>query len=111
MAKKALVVGCNYLNDPRPLQGCCNDAVNMHGILMEYYGFEEANIVILLDDAPDGWECEEPTAAKILECLDNLVEGAESGDVLVFYFSGHGGSREVRTRIRFQKLFLGHPHV
>lgn len=49
MAKRAMLVGCNYLGSYCPLYGCINDVTNMRKILMEVYGFEKKNIVFMVD--------------------------------------------------------------
>lgn len=94
MAKKALLVGVNYVGASgiNPLNGCCNDARRLRDVLINYYGFEETDIVILVDDPADG---ELPTHENIDKYLDKLIDGAESGDTLVFSFSGHGGRVKV----------------
>ena len=46
---------------------------------------------LLMDDGVS----EAPTRQNILNAVDWLVEGAQSGDSLFFHYSGHGG-QEVR---------------
>jgi hypothetical protein len=90
--KKALLVGCNYrgASGISELNGCCNDARRLSNVLMNYYGFEGTNIDILVDEPDDGPR-DFPTHANIYKYLHKLIDGAESGDTLVFSFSGHGG--------------------
>jgi hypothetical protein len=69
MTKRAFLVGVNAYHPPiTSLKGCVNDIHQMRSILQEYYGFKPQDIKL----------------------LDWLVEGAQSGDVLVFHYSGHG---------------------
>ncbi|OAE22421.1 hypothetical protein AXG93_2381s1170 [Marchantia polymorpha subsp. ruderalis] len=49
MAKRAVLVGCNYPGSYCPLYGCINDVTNMRKILMEVYGFKKKNIVFMVD--------------------------------------------------------------
>jgi hypothetical protein len=83
MARKALLVGLNAYRPPiHPLRGCINDAYQIKDILQDQYGFDPADIRLLLD--------EQATREAILTGLDWLVQGTLGGDVLVFHYSGHG---------------------
>ena len=62
MAKRALVVGCNYPGTDAALRGCANDAHTMHGLLTRYFGFPEGSIVLMLDTDP---ATPTPTGANI----------------------------------------------
>jgi hypothetical protein len=80
--RKALIVGINNYPDPDSrLNGCVNDAVDIYDTLL-ICGFPKTRRKLLLD--------EKATKANILNGLDDLIEGSEKGDVLVFYYSGHG---------------------
>ena len=56
MPNKALVIGINYTGQANPLRGCVNDAWNIAHFLVNNYGYEPQNILILTDDpnAPGG---------------------------------------------------------
>lgn len=83
MTKRAFIVGLiGYRAPINPLRGCINDVHQIKGVLQRYYGFDEEDIKLLLD--------EDATREGILAGLDWLVEGVQSGDVLVFHYSGHG---------------------
>mmetsp|Transcript_65215 Transcript_65215/g.187531 ORF Transcript_65215/g.187531 Transcript_65215/m.187531 type:complete len:635 (+) Transcript_65215:56-1960(+) len=85
--KKALLVGINYRGSPSELRGCINDIMNQKQVLIEHYGFNEADIYMLHEDlAKDRW----PYKAAIQEGFRWLYEGAKSGDLLFFQYSGHG---------------------
>ena len=89
MKKKALVVGIDkYFNPEWNLQGCTLDAAVMSGILQDHYDFPRDNIRLLLN--------ERSTKANILDRLEWLVKDATAGDVLVFFYAGHGS--QVRDR-------------
>lgn len=88
MAKKALLIG---INDYAPagaggpdLRGCVNDVRDMANTLsvMGIVPATPATMQILTDVRA--------TRAAILGGLKWLISGARSGDVLVFYYSGHG---------------------
>jgi len=86
MGKKALCVGINnFKNYPgSSLNGCINDAYDMEGILVQYMGFEERDVVKLVD--------KEATKSNIMKNLQEMVGGAMSGeyDRLIFSMSSHG---------------------
>ncbi|MFB3855639.1 MAG: caspase domain-containing protein [Vicinamibacterales bacterium] len=90
MARKALLVGINRYPDPRNnLRGCVNDVLQTSEVLRTRYGFDGKDAVRLLTD-------ERATSEAIRRRLAWLVDGARSGDVLVFQYSGHGS--QVRDR-------------
>ena len=83
MVKKALSVGINnYANPRNNLRGCINDSIMIREMLIKHYGFKRENIQLLMD--------EKATQSNIIEELENLVVGAQAGDILVFHYSGHG---------------------
>jgi uncharacterized caspase-like protein len=87
MAKRALLVGCNYPGTKVELHGCANDVRRMRATLITRYGFDESEILVLLDTDRSGMQ---PTGANIRSCLAKLIRGTEPGDALVFHYSGHG---------------------
>jgi hypothetical protein len=89
MTKKALVVGIDkYKNPQYDLQGCTMDATVMSGVIQDHYGFPRDNIRMLLDDRA--------TKANMLDRLDWLVRDNNPGDVVTFFYAGHGS--QVRDR-------------
>lgn len=79
MSKRALIVGINYTNTSNELQGCINDAHNIHDELLTR-GY---NIVLLTDNTDI-----KPTRENILKgFLDLILSGAPE---LFFHYSGHG---------------------
>lgn len=80
--KKALLIGINYTNTPYALIGCGDDALRMRNTLSSF-GFNKLNV--LTDSG-----LVKPTKEVILREFKNLISTASSGDLLVFYFSGHG---------------------
>jgi len=84
-AKKALMVGINYVGTPNQLNGCINDVESMKVRLTTNYGFDPANITTLTDDTAN-----KPTRDNILMEFTKLLANANSGDLLFFLYSGHG---------------------
>ncbi|XVF82538.1 hypothetical protein PTKIN_Ptkin16aG0057800 [Pterospermum kingtungense] len=89
----AVLVGCNYPRTQFRLQGCINDVVDMRQLLLERVGFHASDVKILIDEPVPphlNFTTVIPTGANIKAALNRMVDQAEPGDVLVFYFSGHG---------------------
>lgn len=85
--KRAVMIGINYVGDsPGELSGCWNDVLNMKKYIMDVHGFEEDNIVILMDDG----EHTEPNAENIIAAYKQVVSDAEAGDAIFLHYSGHG---------------------
>ena len=81
--KRALLVAINeYHPVIGPLEGCINDAHQVKAVLLERFSFPEDGIQELYDSAA--------TREAILNGLDWLIGNAEAGDVLVWFYSGHG---------------------
>ncbi|KAI9450157.1 caspase domain-containing protein [Lactarius psammicola] len=86
--KKALFVGINYSTHRDRgfrLKWAVHDAREMARFLHESFHFEWSNMQILTDDQPESL----PTKANIRAAMRWLVKGAQPGDTLFFYFSGH----------------------
>lgn len=102
MAKCALVVGINdysvqsehdanlyNLSWPN-LSYCVNDADSMYHLLIQAFGFEASNVILLKDARA--------TRRNILSSLAYLLANAEPGDVVCFFYAGHGGLLPASTR-------------
>ncbi|KAG0559092.1 hypothetical protein KC19_10G078600 [Ceratodon purpureus] len=87
MSKRALLVGCNYPGTKCELHGCANDVRRMKALLTDRFGFDEADILVMLDTDPS---LPQPTGKNIRRCLAKLIENTQAGDCLVFHYSGHG---------------------
>lgn len=71
------------------LDGAVNDAEAMKEMLVQRFGFDEENVIVLLN--------QQATADNILKLLQvHLIDKASPGDISLFYFAGHG------SRIRNQ---------
>ncbi|MCL7039741.1 hypothetical protein MKW94_027493 [Papaver nudicaule] len=87
MAKRAVLVGCNYQGTKAELKGCINDVKRMYQSLVDKYGFAEEDITVLIDTDDS---CLQPTGKNIRKALSDLIRSGEPGDVLFFHYSGHG---------------------
>ncbi|XP_010537828.1 PREDICTED: metacaspase-4 [Tarenaya hassleriana] len=87
MAKKAVLIGINYPGTKAELRGCVNDVRRMYKCLVERYGFAEEDITVLID-TDDSYT--KPTGKNIRRALSDLVGSADSGDILLVHYSGHG---------------------
>ena len=83
--KAALLIGINYHNTSNELNGCENDIYATKKVLINNYGFNEKDILILTETE------KEPTRQNILAGIDWLVKKADEGfGSLWFQYSGHG---------------------
>jgi len=82
--KWALLVGINeYRVERWKLKGCVNDVLMTKQLLIDKFGFPEANVKTLLD--------EEATADRIRQSLEEwLIVKSKPEDIVYFHFSGHG---------------------
>jgi hypothetical protein len=84
----ALVVGISdyvyYGDEPGgDLPGAANDARNIHEVLLKRWGFRESNVKLLLNH--------DATRAAIEHGLTQwLPSVVKPGDLVIFYFAGHG---------------------
>ncbi|XWS54517.1 hypothetical protein CRYUN_Cryun10bG0096200 [Craigia yunnanensis] len=86
--KRALLCGVNYSGRSYRLKGSINDVKCMRYLLVEKLGFPNDSILMLTEDETDPFKI--PTKQNIRKALRWLVYGCQSGDSLVFRFSGHG---------------------
>jgi hypothetical protein len=84
-AKKALLIGCNYINTSFSLNGCVND-VNTVSQLLSGWGYQTT----LMTDYTGGELY--PTRNNIIKKLNDMVLSLQEFDTLVIYYSGHGSS-------------------
>ncbi|NER49990.1 MAG: DUF4384 domain-containing protein [Symploca sp. SIO1A3] len=85
--KLALLVGINRYQSPIPsLRGCLTDVDLQRELLVNRFGFNPKDILLVTDEAEI-----KPTRQNILDAFENhLIKQAKPGDVVVFHFSGHG---------------------
>jgi hypothetical protein len=84
MKNKALLVGINKYPNPRnELRGCVNDILDIEHFITETNKvYAKQNIKKLTD--------KQATKKEIVTQIKWLLEGAQSGDQLLFHYSGHG---------------------
>jgi hypothetical protein len=78
----ALLIGINYTGTDNELYGCINDTNSINS-LINNYNFQK--ISILTDNT-----VKKPNHKNILDEFKNLLINSKSGDVLLFFYSGHG---------------------
>jgi hypothetical protein len=81
MARKAVLCGINNY-EYAPLRGCINDVENIRRLLVEVFKFQPQNIHTLKDD--------QVIKVNVFKEWQWLTCDAQTGDTLVFHFSGHG---------------------
>ena len=88
--KWAIVVGVDEYESPNlpPLRGAVADAKAISSALINYVGVPESQITLITSGGPS-----EPTGATILNAIGELRRQNIAGDLLIFFFAGHG--REV----------------
>ena len=82
--KKALLIGLNYIGTSNELFGCINDTNS----IKERISNKEFNNIRILTDLSDI----KPTYNTILEEFTNLLVNSKEGDLLLFFYSGHGSN-------------------
>lgn len=82
--RRALLIGINrYLRLPgKDLKGCENDVVQMKQLLVGRFGFEEANITVLLNEAA--------TQDAVRQAMAAVLQTSQTDDLVFFQFAGHG---------------------
>lgn len=82
-ADRALLIGIDRYPKVKPLVGSVNDLRNMQRFALDTLGYQPDQIQVLLDG--------EATRVGILNAFDHwLIDGSQSGDRVLFYYSGHG---------------------
>ena len=78
----ALLIGINYIGTQNELYGCINDTNSIKSLISNC-NFQK--ISILTDNT-----IKKPNRNNILDEFKNLLINSKSGDVLLFFYSGHG---------------------
>lgn len=88
--KYAVLVGINYVGTSAQLSGCVSDIVNIRNMLIDAYGYNPANIVMLREDSSVASLT--PTKSNILMCLKALMAKSSIAgtEEIWFHYSGHG---------------------
>ncbi|MEM9987551.1 MAG: caspase family protein, partial [Bacteroidota bacterium] len=86
---RTLLIGIDHYAYIRDLGGCKSDVQKVHDYLLEVasHGDFEPDIFQLTD--------QDATRSAVISALENhLIKPAQSGDVCLIYFSGHGAQEE-----------------
>lgn len=86
-ARRAVLIGINYVGQQGQLSGCHNDVKNIKRYLVEEQNFLEKDMLILMDDG----QCHPPTRKNITDAFDRVVQYSKAGDCVFIHYSGHGG--------------------
>jgi metacaspase-1 len=87
---RALLVGVDRYERPEVpvLRGCVNDVVLVRSVLKRFFDVPNEDIRLVVN--------ERATKAQIMRRLHAIIDASRAGDVVVFYFSGHGS--QIRDR-------------
>lgn len=91
--KKALLIGINYVGTSAELRGCVNDVINMKNFLMNDYGYEDKNIIMLTEVSRK----KQPTRENIIKYMNWLVKDNDENSRLFLHYSGHGSYTRDRS--------------
>jgi caspase domain-containing protein len=111
--RRALLIGINHYTAPPGsdtagwvgpsgralvpnLDGAVNDVASMQDLLRARFGFDPAHMRSLTDSAA--------TRDAIVAAIEQLIADAQSGDVVVFFYAGHGSQRRNSLSARGTKL-------
>ena len=78
----ALIIGINKYQHVDQLNYAVNDAIAVKEMLLNKYGFKEANIKLITD--------EEATKDNILKGFSDILTQAKEKDRVVVFYAGHG---------------------
>ncbi|HIK14443.1 MAG TPA: caspase family protein [Leptolyngbyaceae cyanobacterium M33_DOE_097] len=82
--KLALLVGIDQYKD-KPLRGCLTDLELQRELLVHRFGFRQQDVLLLTN--------QQATRQAIADAYrSHLVQQAQTGDVVLFHFSGYGGT-------------------
>jgi hypothetical protein len=82
--RRAILIGINYVGQQGQLSGCHNDVGNIKDYIMDAQGFQEKDIVVLMDDGNHT----NPTHDNIINAIRTLVSETEAGDCAFLHYSG-----------------------
>jgi hypothetical protein len=81
-SRRGLLIGIDAYHKIPKLDGCVNDATLVRSLLVEQFGFPEANLTMLTNG--------DATRVAILAALDALVAATEQDDIVIIQYAGHG---------------------
>ena len=69
------------------MSGCHNDVKNIKKFLINKQGFQEKDMLILMDDN----QHHAPTKRNLLDAFTRITQYSNAGDCVFIHYSGHGG--------------------
>ena len=118
---KAIFVGINYYEHVTGCQNLapvpCVYAKSMLTALTDIQGvFEKRECLLFTDKDPcevPGVTVAKPTKENVTKALRDMVSAAKKGDVLLFYYCGHGANEKQNSRgaLKTLRSDLSHPSV
>mmetsp|Transcript_9765 Transcript_9765/g.26606 ORF Transcript_9765/g.26606 Transcript_9765/m.26606 type:complete len:309 (-) Transcript_9765:913-1839(-) len=87
-AKRAILIGINYVGQKGQLSGCHNDVLNIKDYLINKEGFAEKDMLILMDDNKN----HNPTRKNIEDAFRRITQYSRANDCVFIHYSGHGGN-------------------
>jgi serine/threonine protein kinase len=92
----ALIIGVSKYQDTslRTLTAAANDAKTMKDALVQYAGFPEKQVLLLVSEKPDNAQT---MRNSILGALARLAGEVPQDGLLLVYFAGHGFQKEGQT--------------
>lgn len=85
MKRFAILIGCEEYTNFSNIWFCCADVELVRSVLTDYCDYDDADVEVVHQYKG----CDE-NAEYIYERLATLVDKAENGDTILFYFAGHG---------------------
>ncbi|GFY89406.1 hypothetical protein Acr_06g0013460 [Actinidia rufa] len=86
--KRAVLIGICYYGQEKSIKGSVNDVRLMANFLLSRLGFPKESVFVLTEEETNPYLI--PTKQNIRTALRWLIQGCQSGDSLVFFYSGHG---------------------
>ncbi|XP_065842053.1 uncharacterized protein [Oscarella lobularis] len=91
---RALLIGIQRYTHFPHLRGPINDVALVRRTIIDDFGYDEHDVVVLTDDSPI-----KPTREAILRALDDLVASAEPDAAVTIFFAAHGSRRRNSSKI------------
>lgn len=82
--RRAVLIGINYTGQQGQLSGCHNDVGNIKKYLINSQGFQESEMLILMDDGRH----HPPTRRNIEDAFARICQYSQAGDVVFLHYSG-----------------------
>lgn len=94
--RRGLLIGIDAYDKVPRLNGCVNDTMLVRSLLVDQFGFPEAALTTLTNEAA--------TRTAILAALDALVDATGADDIVVIQYAGHGSQMWDREGTKPNKL-------